>query len=57
MVEVVHKGLDDRCGIVDLGLQQFAGALAQPDQRVIGDHHMEEHRERATDDGREQQVS
>ena len=28
MVEVVHKRLDNGCGIIDLGLQQLAGTLA-----------------------------
>ena len=45
MVEFVHKRFDHRCCVIDFGLQQFPGALAQPDQPVIGQHHMGHHRQ------------
>ena len=57
VVEIMHKGLDDCCGIVDLGLQEFARTLLQPDECVIRHHHMREYRKRATDHNREQEIS
>ena len=56
MIELVHERLDNRCRVVDFGLQQFTGALVQPDQPVIGQHDMGHHGQTAADDHREQQV-
>ena len=56
VIELVHERLDNRCRVVDFGLQQFTGALVQPYQPVIGQHDMGHHRQTAADDDREQQV-
>jgi hypothetical protein len=36
MIEFMHERLDHRCRIVDFGLQQFARALVQANQPVVG---------------------
>ena len=56
MVQAVHEGLDDRCGVIDLGLQQLTRTLPQTNQGVIGQHHVDEHREGTADQRRDQSV-
>ena len=48
----MYKSLDYRCCIIYFGLEEFAGALPQPYQRMVGQCHVCEHRQRASDHDR-----
>ena len=51
VVEWMHESPDNSCRIVDLSLEQLAGALSQPDQGAVRQQHMACHRQTSPQHG------